>query len=390
MPFGLVITSLRGVEDSEAIFNKRINMKRNVGFLIILLIGLPLWSQNAINSKSTIAYRNALYSYENKEYGKALKYAEDAILYRKEQITSDYNMIQTSLASREVKKAGDDIDSIITVLLSRDEYECVDLIKYYNSKTESGGSINNVLAYIKNHEQYPEAQKLIGDIYKLEGEYDFAEQYYLKALENASSLDVPDEKYEIIYLLADLSRLKKDYDSMEIRLLNIIGKEQNERNMLLARSMKSTVSKNNAAAIEKYFTMYRADGYFSLKAYLELSSYYQSINELDKAFDYSALAVITGFTKVYNVLSKRDIDFEYTDIASFLDLIQYHPDILKWGNDNGVWQSFNLFCTICSQKGYDIFSAEFLKILAFHSPQKFWQQDAVLRLDKLDGIKNPD
>ena len=365
-------------------------MKRNVGFLIILLIGLPLWSQNAINSKSTIAYRNALYSYENKEYGKALKYAEDAILYRKEQITSDYNMIQTSLASREVKKAGDDIDSIITVLLSRDEYECVDLIKYYNSKTESGGSINNVLAYIKNHEQYPEAQKLIGDIYKLEGEYDFAEQYYLKALENASSLDVPDEKYEIIYLLADLSRLKKDYDSMEIRLLNIIGKEQNERNMLLARSMKSTVSKNNAAAIEKYFTMYRADGYFSLKAYLELSSYYQSINELDKAFDYSALAVITGFTKVYNVLSKRDIDFEYTDIASFLDLIQYHPDILKWGNDNGVWQSFNLFCTICSQKGYDIFSAEFLKILAFHSPQKFWQQDAVLRLDKLDGIKNPD
>ena len=365
-------------------------MKRISLFLIILFSSINCFAQHGINSKSSVAFRNAQSCFESKEYGKALKYAEDAILYRKEQVTADYDMIQTSLSSREVQKAGDNIDNIITVLNSRDEYECADLILYYNSRDNFEGSIKKLLEYIKNNEQYPEAQKLIGDIYKLEGEYAFAEQYYLMALNNANCLDVPDERYEIIYLLADLSRLNKDFDTMEIRLLNIIGKDQNEKNKILTRSIRNTVSKNNAAAIEKFFQMYRADNYFSLRAYLELADYYQSINEFEKAFEYSSLAVITGFSKVYDVIAKRELDFTYTDIAAFLDIIPFHSDILKWGSDNGLWQSFNLFCTICGQNGYDKFSAELLKILAFHAPQKYWQEDAVLRLDKLDGIKNPD
>ena len=365
-------------------------MKKIVLLFVLSFISLSLFSQNNLNSKSIVSYRNAQAAYENKEYGKALKYAEDAIVYKKEQYKTDYETISTSIAAKDVKKAGDDITNIISVLKDRDEYDVINLINSYNSKGNFDNSISKVLEYIKNHEEYPEAQKLIGDIYKIEGEYSFAEQYYIKALENASVLDIPDERYEIIYMLAELSRLNGDYDTMEIRLLNIIGKEQNVTNMTLARSMKNTVSKNNAAAIEKFFTMYRAQDYFSLKAFYELAEYYLSINELEKAFNYSAVAVITGYTKIYNVVSKRDIDFEYTNIADFLDLVAYHNDIVNWGSDNDVWRSFNLFCEICAQCGYDKFSFELLNILAFHSPQKYWQQDAVLKLDKLDGIKNPD
>ena len=365
-------------------------MKKTILLVIISFLSLTLFAQNSLNSKSNISFRNAKAAYENQEYGKALKYAEDAILYKKETIKADYETIATSLAARDVKKAGDEITEIIPVLKERDEYHVIKLIEYYNSKGNFDNSITKVLAYIKNQEEYPEAQKLIGDIYKIEGEYLYAEQYYLKALENAAVLDVPDERYEIIYMLADLSWLNKDYETMEIRLLNIIGKDQNATNMTLALSMKNTVSKNNAAAIEKFFTMYRAQDYFCLRAFYELAQYYLSINELDKAFNYSALAVITGFTKVYNIISKRDIDFEYQNISDFLDIIPYHNDIVNWGNENEVWRSFNLFCEICAQCGYDKFSFELLNILAFHSPQKYWQQDAVLKLDKLDGIKNPD
>ena len=365
-------------------------MKKKFLILLLSLIGLSLFVQNNLNSKSYVSFRNAQAAYENKEYGKALKYAEDAILYKKETLKADYEMIATSIAARDVKKAGDEITSIIPVLTERDEYEVINLINFYNGKGDFNNSISKILEYIKNHEEYPEAQKLIGDIYKIEGEYSFAEQYYLKALENASVLDIPDERYEIVYMLADLSRICGDYDSMEIRLLNIIGKEQNLTNMTLARSMKNTVSKNNSDAIEKFFTMYRAQDYFCLKAFYELAEYYLSINELDKAFNYSAVAVITGFTKVYNIISKRDIDFEYKNISDFLDIIPLHNDIVTWGSDNDVWRSFNLFCEICGRCGYDKFSYEFLNILAFHSPQRYWQQDAVLKLDKLDGIKNPE
>lgn len=365
-------------------------MKKILFIVFLSLLSLNLFAQNNLNSKSNISFRNAQAAYSNKEYGKALKYAEDAILYKKEQLKADYDTISTSLTAREVKKAGDNITSIIPVLTERDEYEVINLINYYNSKGNFDNSISKVLEYIRNQEEYPEAQKLIGDIYKIEGEYAFAEDYYLKALANASVLDIPDERYEIIYMLADLSRLSGQYDKMEIRLLNIIGKEENLSNMSLANSMRNTVAKNNKDAIEKFFTMYRSQDYFCLKAYYELAEYYLSINALDKAFNYSAVAVITGFTKVYNVISKRDIDFEYNNIQDFLDIIPYHNDIVNWGNENEVWRSFNLFCEICGKCGYENFSFELLQILAFHSPQKYWQQDAVLKLDKLDGIKNPD
>ena len=365
-------------------------MKKIILLVILSFFSLTIFAQNNLNSKSIISFRNAQAAYENKEYGKALKYAEDAILYKKEQLKADYDAISTSISAREVKNAGDNILSIIPVLTNRDEYDVINLINYYNSKGQFDNSITKILAYIKSHEEYPEAQKLIGDIYKIEGEYSFAEQYYLKALENSEVLDIPDERYEIIYLLADLSRLSGDYELMEIRLLNIIGKEQNQTNMTLARSMRNTVSKNDEAAIEKFFTMYRAQDYFCLRAFYELAQYYYSINEFDKAFDYSAVAVITGFTKIYNVVSKRDIDFEYVNLQDFLDLVSLHNDIVKWGNDNEVWRSFNLFCEICNECGYTKFSYNLLTILAFHSPQQYWQQDAVLKLDKLDGIKNPE
>ena len=365
-------------------------MKRIFIVLCLIFSSMCLWAQNSLNSQANIAYRNAKNAFENMEYGTALKYAEEAILLRKEQVTKDYNTIQVTLAARDVKRAGDNISSIIPVLTERDEYDCISLINYYNSKGDFDNSITKVLNYIQTQEQFPEAQKLIGDIYKLEGEYDFAEEYYLKALENAIVLDVPDERYEIIYLLADLSRQKGDYDTMEIRLLNIIGKEQNEQITLLGRSMKSTISKDNNSAVEKFFQMYRSEYYYSLKSYYALAEYYLSIGQKDKAFTYSAIGVITGFSKIYNVIYKRDIDFEYKDISSFLDLIPNYSDIVIWGSNNDVWKSFNLFSTICEECGYKNAGNYLLKILAIHSPQKFCQQDAVLRLDKTDGIKNPD
>ena len=165
-------------------------MKRVILSTLLIFCCLSAFAQNNISSKSVISFRNAQAAYENKEYGKALKYAEDAILYKKEQLKADYETISTSIAAREVKKAGDDITNIIPVLKERDEYDVIDLINKYNAKGIFDNSISKVLEYIKNQEEYPEAQKLIGDIYKIEGEYSFAEQYYLKALENADVLDV--------------------------------------------------------------------------------------------------------------------------------------------------------------------------------------------------------
>ncbi len=366
-------------------------MKKTLGIIIFSFCLAAIYSQN--NSMNSItAYRNACMSFEDKDYGKALKYSEDAITLRKEQIRYEISTVEKSLASKEVKKAGDRIDNVIAVLEERGEVDCIGIINHYLKKKGEeffNNSISSLLEYIKQQEEYPEAQKLIGDVYRIEGEYDFAEEYYRKALSNQSVLDIPDEKYEILYLLAEISRLKGDDEKLEVRLLNIIGNTQTEKNKVLVRAMRNTVYADRKENVNKLFHLYRTYDYYSLKAYSQLADYYYKLNEMQKAFDYSALAMLNGFTRICSLMEKRDSEYSFNDLAGFFDKVPEYSDILEWGKENSIWKNFNVFCNICADMGYTVFSMEMLEIIAFHSPEKYWQQEAVLKLDTLDGISKP-
>lgn len=367
-------------------------MKKNIIYIFLFSITISLFGKSFI-SDSTLSYRAALNYYQNKEYGKALHSAEEAITKRRLQINKEIDTIQNSLASREFKKAGDSIDAILIVLEERDDYDCIDIINYYLNKKGRNyfnNSIENLKNYIITLENYPEACKLIGDIYKIEGEYKMSEEYYLKALENSDILDVKLEMYNLLYTLADLSYLQEDFEKMEVRLLNIVGLNKSLNYDSLNRAIKNTISKNNLESLNKFFQLYRADDYFALSAYTQLAEYYLSIEEYEKAFQFSSLSVIIGFTRISSILEKRDLDYSFTSLNDFFERVVNHSDIIQWGIDNKVWENYNLFCEICNKCGYDVFSFELLKILAKSSPQKYWQEDAVLKLDFIDGIKNPE
>lgn len=365
-------------------------MKKYLVSCIFLLTVFSVFAQNTISSKSAIAYREALVAYDNKDYGEALFLAENAVMHRVDQVNAEIKILKQSLASRELKFAGDKIDSIIEVLKTREEYDCIEIINsYVNKKGLSyfNNSITSLLDYIEGQKQYPEALKLIGDIYKIEGEYSFAEMYYLRALENADCLDVPDEKYAILYEMADLSRLSGDFEQMEVRLLNITSSAQQAKNKSTIASMKKVISANKIDSVEKLFSMFRASDYYNLDAYCQLANYYFEKGLDDKALGYCSLAVITGYSKMYNLISKRDMSFEYVDLENFLYEVQNYSDILNWGINNKVWESFNQLAKITIKMKYNVFSDTLLRTLAKASPEKYWQQEAVLLLDTIDGIK---
>lgn len=365
-------------------------MKKLISVAVTIFCITGLWSQSLINSKSAIAYRNALASYDDKAYGDALNYAEDAITYRNEQVASEIKTLEASLSTREVKAAGDKINQILSVLETRNEYDCINIINTYLKRRGSAyfnNSISKLLEYIKVQKSYPEAQKLIGDIYKIEGEYDFAEQYYLTALKDADVLDVPDEKYEILYTMAELSRLSGNYEQMETRLLNITASANQSKNRSVLNSAAKVISVNKKDSLEKIFTMYRCEDYYNLDAYCQLAQYYFDKGLNEKALGYCSLSVITGFTKMYNLISKRDMAFEYKDIESFLLEVQNYDDIVNWGINNRVWESFNMLAKIAAKMNYNVFADTLLRTLAKASPEKYWQEEAVLLLDTVDGIQ---
>jgi len=358
-------------------------------FVFLLFITLLCSVLNALDnqSDSVKAYRNALIAYDNMDYGKALKYSEDAILYRRQHIEKQIEKLKTSLTSKRVQSAGDSIDAVVKVLETRHENESLEIIDsftkikgydYFNN------SIQTLLKYMNESMVYPEAQKLIADIYKLEGEYEFAEEYYMLALKNSDVLDIPAEKYDILYTLAEISRLQNNMDKYEVRLLNILTEDKCFMDKALNSAMHNTVTSNKKGSCEKYFNLYRADSYLCIDAYNQLGEYYYSLGEKEKALKFAELSTITTFSKISEIINSRNSEYEYTNLSKFFQEASFYSDIVDWGNDYNAWKSFNILAKYTSEMGYKTFARELLMVLVQHTPTKYWQKDAVLLLEVMD------
>jgi len=358
---------------------------KKIVLLITLVISSTLLFAAPVKEieDSVKTYRKAKDYYEEQNYGKALKYAEDAITYKKQQVEKENKILKDALSARRVQAVGNKIDDILKILDNRGEKEAIRIINLYLKKKGSDyfeNDINNLLIYINENSEYPEAQKIIGDIYKLEGEYSFAEEYYLMALNNKEILDIPDEKYEILYMLADLSRLKNDDEQMETRLLNIIADDENFRDEALFNAMFNTIKTNKSDSVEKFFTLYRATSYYSLDAYNQLKEYYFEKGEAEKALRFSALSTITGFSKIIDILYSRNISYSYTNLNDFFQEAATYYDVVEWGSKHEVWKSFNDFAKMAKNNGYNNFSETLLKSIAQFTPDTYWQKNAVLQL----------
>ena len=366
-------------------------MKKTVLFFILSAFCFSGFAANTKQKtdQSVVAYRNAIEAMDAQDYGKALKYSEDAILYRKQNIENQINTVKNSLSAKRVQAAGDRFTPVLAVLENRKEYETANIINYYlkkKGKEYFDDSINNLLIYLENSKAFPEAHKIIGDIYKLEGEYQFAEDYYLMALDKADVLDIPDEKYDILYMLADISRLENDLPKMEARLLNILAEDYNYRDSALKRSMFGTISSDKKDSMEKFFNLYRADSYNSINAYNQLAEYYYNAGESKKALEFAALSSITSFSRIIEIIDSRNSTFEYTDLASFYLEAANYDDIIEWGNKTSAWKSFNILAKYATEAGYKNFSRELLRVIARYAPENYWQRDAVLQLERIDLV----
>lgn len=363
-------------------------MKKLIIYIIILFITCNLFAAtNQINSNSIKAYRTALEYFDKLEYGKSLKYAEDSILFRKQEAENELKVLNNALSAKKVISVGTDIDKVLKVLEERGEKETIKIINYYvkfKGIEYFNNSIENIRTYISETKIFPEAYKLIGDIYRLEGEYDFAEEYYNLALENADILDIPDQKLDILYMLSQISKLKNNLPEMEQRLLTILLNDPFYKDTALFNSMMGTIKSNTNNSMEKYFTLYRASSFYCLNAYNELVQYYLSVNENEKALKLSALTVLTGFTKIYDILKLRNPEYEYTNLNEYFQEAAFYADVVEWGNKNNVWKSYFDLASLSYKMGYEVFSKELLKVLVQYLPDTYWQKTSVVFLDSID------
>lgn len=361
--------------------------------LYFFIIPVELFAQENDNEKNYFYvddlsfYENGKTAFEKQDFGLALKLFNNAKSSREEKISLEVNTLENSFKPAEVKYAGDTISSKIPVLQEREDFEALEIIEFYNriyTLNYFGDSPEKLVEFIRNQKNFPEADYYLGKIYQIEGEYSIAEKYFYNAYKYSDILQIPDEKYEILYSLAELAELKKDFNKMEEYLLLIVSKEPLFRDENRKKSFQKSISSNKKDCVEKFFKLYRAENFELLKPLKKLSDYYKTQNQTERSLYANALCVVTGFTRIIDLLYKRNPVFEYKNLSSFFDEVENYSDIVDWGIENELWGSFNSFAENAQKNSDVIFARELYKILKEKNPENYWKEDAKIKFVDLN------
>ena len=144
------------------------------------------------------------------------------LVNRKKESQWYVDTLEQALKPMAVQNAGDNIDVVKKILIERNSTEAVKVINdvvTLKGANYFDNSIQAIIDYYKTFYIYPEADFLEAKIYRLEGEFELAKQFYIEAWKNSDKLDIPMEKYDILYELASLYKIQNNLADYEKTLL---------------------------------------------------------------------------------------------------------------------------------------------------------------------------
>ena len=357
-----------------------------VFFALFSLVNFSFCEEDVFFVDDLKFYYQGKTDFEELNYGSALKKLNAAKTERIKKNQNEIRILENALKPAEVKYAGPLISDKIPVLKEREDYDALKIISRYEkvfTLEYFEDSPEKLLDYIKKSESFPEADYLISQIYIIEGEYDIAIDYLEKAYMASDILSIPDEKYEILFSLAEIYEFQGDFNKMEEYLLLILSKEPMYRSKNRINALLKSISSPKKNCVEQFFKLYRGNNYDLLKSFFKLGKYYKKSGENEKALYTTSLGVATGFTKILNIVTKRNPVFEYKDLKSLLDEVSNYSDIVQWGIDNSLWESFNSFAECAFKNGDSVFASTLYKILSESNPEPYWREDAKLKAQDL-------
>lgn len=365
-------------------------------FLVLFLCSLFSISAQVIKrpdakSKDWRILEKAQVAFDGGKYGDAVNLANAAKDSHVAEIKWEESVLNKALSPSAVQKAGDEFAQVLAVLKERDEYTSIDLINSYLNKygqSYFGNSVKRLASWIQAKSMYPEADFLLGQIYRLEGEYTLASQYYEQARENAKYLDIPDARFDILYAMAELAHDQNDLETYEQTLLLILNEDTYYSNSLFMNALVRTIDSNNNKSFEKFFMLYRSEPNHSILALAKLEELYEARGQSDEALKCTALSVSESFTHMLAAITDIDSEYHYTDFASFLTKAGKYDEIVSWANDNKVWQMMYELGVLSEQRGKTVFANSVYTVLSSSLPDQYWKAEAEQQLIKQSNTSN--
>lgn len=325
--------------------------------------------------------------FESGDFGDALTACEKARKEHVALVNSCGERLKKYLAPAAVRKADDSIEAVRLVFEKRNEDDAIALIDSILKKRPANffnDSISGMISWLSSQTTYPEADFLSGRIYEAEGENDVAFSFYEKAWENSEYLDIPDERFDIAYRMADLAEDSGNRGTQEKYLLSILkedplyGKTDAESPTLRAMIRTLETDRNP----DRFFSLYRHDNKTSLKACRDLASFYLLTHRVDRALPVAVLSACISMTLLSETVAASDFDYEFTTVPDLMARAGKKADIAKWARESGIWDSFAVLAATLRDYGRTEQASALWSLLAQSCPDPATARLAARELSK--------
>ena len=318
--------------------------------------------------------QDAQFAYDKGEFSKAMNLVNKAKANRVAESDYEVYILDVALSPLAVRRAGENFDAVLEVLKERDQSEAISIINRYldlYGAEKFQYSVHKMEDWVEEKRVYPEADFLIGKIYRLEGEYKTAIDFYEKARMESAFLDIPDQLYDILYEMADLMRHQHENEKYKQALLLILDNDPNYKDMVLRRAMLKIIDADKASNVDRFFDLFRASSPKTLNALYNISVIFEEEGEVENSLFASALGTVESLSHILASISGRDANFEYKTLGEFLTKIGEYEDISLWCEENHFWDNLIAFCKKVSARGDILYAIATLEVIAASSPDPY-------------------
>ena len=318
--------------------------------------------------------QDARLAYDRGDFSMAMNLANRAKANRVAESDYEVHILDVALSPLAVRRAGDSFGPVLEVLKEREQTEAISIINRY---LELYGeeffrySVHRMEDWLEEKRVYPEADFLIGKIYRLEGEYRTAIDFYEKARMESAFLDIPDELYDILYEMADLMNRLEEGEGYKQALLLILDNDPNYKDVVLRRAMLKIIDADKSSNVDRFFDLFRVSSPRTLGALYDISVIFEEDGEVENSLYASALGSVESLSHILASISGRDANFEFTTLAEFFRKIAEYEDISLWCEENHFWDNLIAYCKKVSARGDVVYANATLEVIAEHSPDPY-------------------
>jgi tetratricopeptide (TPR) repeat protein len=215
------------------------------------------------------------------------------------------------------------------------------LILEYGRKAFSEKELGVALRYAreaieKEGRFFPEAEILIGDVFRGEGNTDLAIEQYEKALESARQLYVRNDKYKILYKIADIYR-DGEPETYEATLRRVLEDDETYNQAVKTDLGGKMITALRNEGLNKLLVLYRLQSYHSLEAHTELGRLYSEQGQWEMAALHLIFSVVTVFSRCIEEYKMYDPEYIFEDADVFLRLTKRYTAIQEYIEHTGLF-----------------------------------------------------